>query len=274
LPHAKLIVLATAFACVVRAAAPEYNTLSPAEKAAGWILLFDGHTFNHWRDPHLLSPAGDAWTIDDGCLKATAQPRITEDLISQGTYKDFELQWDWRISPGGNSGVKYKIQALPVLTPATQSERFEDRVNDALKQHLFDRNAIGATGHAQIYVVGFEYQMIDNAHHPDAKRGPLYQSSALYGIVPPPSDVTRPVGDFNHSRLVVRGRHIEHWLNGVKTVDVTLDDDLLKHTLGKRWGVDSPVFHLLADQPKSDTPISLQNHDDEAWFRNIKIKPL
>ena len=251
-----------------------HNVLSPDEKAQGWVLLFDGHSFDHWQNPQRLNPPGDAWTIEDGCLKATAHPRITEELISDHTYRDFELHWEWRISPAGNSGVKYKIQALPVLTPDTKTDRFEDRVNRALSQQSFDRAAIGPDGRAQIYVVGFEYQMIDNAHHPDARRGPLYQSGALYGIVAAASDVTRPVGEFNHSRLVVRGRHVEHWLNGVKVVDANLDENLLRHTLGKRWGVDSQVFHLLADQPKRDTPISLQNHDDVAWFRDIKIKPL
>jgi hypothetical protein len=251
-----------------------HNALTSAEKADGWVLLFDGHSFDHWKDPRRLNPPGDAWTIEDGCLKATAHPRITEELISDGTYRDFELQWDWRISAAGNSGVKYKIQALPVLTPATKANRFEDRVNQALARHSFDRAAIGPDGRGQIYVVGFEYQMIDNAHHPDALRGPLYQSGALYGIVAPASDATRPVGEFNHSLLVVRGRHAEHWLNGVKVVDIEVEETLLRRSLGKRWGVDSPVFHLLADQPKRDTPISLQNHDDVAWFRDIKIKPL
>ncbi|HEX4810689.1 MAG TPA: DUF1080 domain-containing protein [Bryobacteraceae bacterium] len=269
------ITIAGALACLLAAAGSErHNELTPAEKAGGWILLFDGHTFEHWRDPARLTPPGDAWTIEDECLKATAHPRITEELISSDSYSDFELQWDWRISPGGNSGVKYKIQALPVLTSAIKGDRFEDRVNQALTQHAFDRSAIAPGGRGQIYVVGFEYQMIDNPHHPDALRGPLYQSGALYGIVPPSSDVTRPVGEFNHSRLVVKGRHVEHWLNGVKVVDATVDADLLRHTLGKRWGVDSPVFHLLADQPDRNAPISLQNHDDAAWFRDIKIKPL
>jgi len=262
--------------CLLHAASnsDRHNVLTPTEKAEGWILLFDGHSFDHWRNPQHLNPPGDAWTIEDGCLKATAHPRITEDLISEGTYRDYELEWDWRISTGGNSGVKYKIQALPVLTPNIKGARFEDRVNEALTRHLFARGSIPATGRSQIYVAGFEYQMIDNRHHPDALRGPLYQSGALYGISAPVRDVTRPVGEFNHSRLVVQGRHFEHWLNGVKVVDIAVDEDLLRHTLGKRWGVDSPVFHLLADPPNRETPISLQNHDDVAWFRDIKIKPL
>lgn len=241
---------------------------------AGWVPLFDGKTMDHWIDPRALHPAGDAWTIEDGCLKAVPKPRVTEDLMSAETHGDFELQFDWRISPGGNSGVKYRIQALPILSDAHKFPRFEQTVDYALEHQLFDRSTIPEGGRAQIYVIGFEYQLIDNAVHPDARRGPLYQSGALYGIVPPTRDVTKPVGQFNHSRLVVQGQHVEHWLNDVKVVDVTVDAELLKHNLAKRWGESSPVYKLMTEQPKKSCPISLQNHGDAAWFRNVKIKKL
>src|SRR3982750_1185650 len=94
----------------------EPNNLTPEEKAAGWQLLFDGKSMRNWEDPSRKTPPGDAWTIEDGSLKATSHPRITEDLISAAKYKDFELMWDWKIAPGSNSGLKYLIQALPVLT--------------------------------------------------------------------------------------------------------------------------------------------------------------
>ena len=116
--------------------------------------------------------------------------------------------------------------------------------------------------------------MIDNARHPDARRGPLYQSAALYSISPATADATRPVGEFNHSRLTMRGNHIEHWLNGQKIVDVTLTEDLFEHTLGKRWGAASETYKLIAQQPNKNCPISLQNHGDAAWFRDIKIRKL
>jgi hypothetical protein len=84
--------------------------------------------------------------------------------------------------------------------------------------------------------------------------------------------LTKPIGEFNHSRLVVKGNHTEHWLNGVKVVDTDLEEAAKDGT--KRWGADSPVYRLLATQPKKDCPISLQNHNDAAWFRNIKIRRL
>jgi hypothetical protein len=123
-------------------------------------------------------------------------------------------------------------------------------------------------------VVGFEYQMIDNARHPDAKRGPLYQTGALYSIVPPSTDATKPVGEWNRSRLVVRGIHFEHWLNGTKVVDVSATPDLLRTALAKRWGAQSETLRLLTEQPQKRCPITLQNHGNAAWFRNIRIRPL
>jgi hypothetical protein len=93
------------------------NTLTAAEKRDGWTLLFDGETMNGWDDPRLKTPPGDAWTIKDGCLKATAHPHITEDLFNRDTFGDFDLEFDWRISPGGNSGVKYRIQDHRFVVP-------------------------------------------------------------------------------------------------------------------------------------------------------------
>src|SRR5262245_36434089 len=86
------------------------NQLSSEDKAAGFKLLFDGKTFAGWEDPTKKSPPGDNFVIEDGCLKSTSHPKIDEDLFTSETFSDFELQFDWKISPRGNSGVKYRIQ--------------------------------------------------------------------------------------------------------------------------------------------------------------------
>ncbi len=258
-------------------AGEEHNILTTAEKADGWVLLFDGKTMQHWNDPRKLNPPGDAWTIEDSCLKPVSKPRISEDLVSSESYGDFELQWDWRISPGGNSGVKYRIQAFPILVESAAHPnlgKFEDKVDFALHHQAFDRRLIAPDGRAAIYPLGFEYQMIDNAAHPDAKRGPLYQTGALYSIHGPSTDASGPVGSFNHSKLVVRGSHFEHWLNGQKILDITVTPEMLKHALGKRWGEDSLAIQLLSQQPKKECPITLQNHGDAAWFRDVKLRLL
>ena len=245
------------------------NQLTDKEKAAGWRLLFDGKTYANWEDPTKKSPPGDSFTIEDGCLKSRPHASVEEDLFTKETFRDFELEFDWKISPAGNSGVKYRIQDRVMLADEVKGQKFEDRANASMKQRRSDRPAKG-----QEYVIGFEYQVLDNALNPDARRGTNHQAGALYDMIPPAKDATRPVGEFNHSRLVVKGDHVEHWLNGEKVVDGSLKaPEVAKGTVA-RWGKDSPVYDLLVNQPRKDCQISLQNHSSDAWFKNIKIRKL
>ncbi|HVX65893.1 MAG TPA: DUF1080 domain-containing protein [Bryobacteraceae bacterium] len=248
------------------AAAADHNRLTPEEKAAGWRLLFDGHSLAGWVDPSQFDPPGNGWSVEDGCIRARAHPAIFEDLFTRDTFDDFELTFEWRISPRGNSGVKYRIQDHVFLRDEP-AKRFEDLVNRSLEHRPTGRPARG-----QDYVIGFEYQLIDNHGHPDALTGPLHTTGALYDMVPPSRDAERPVGEFNQSRLVVKGDHVEHWLNGVKVVDTSLRASQITEHLAKRWGAGSPVERLLGQQPRRACPISLQNHGDDAWFRDIKIR--
>jgi 3-keto-disaccharide hydrolase len=250
------------------ALAAQENQLTPAEKSAGWKLLFNGKDMTGWDDPRGKNPPGDAWSIDDSCLQAKAHARITEDLFSKETFRDFELVFDWRISPGGNSGVKYRIQDHVFLHSGWVG-RFEDLVNVSLKERRPDRPDQG-----QDYVIGFEYQILDNARNADARAGLSHTTGALYDMVPPAKDASRPVGEFNHSRILLRGDHVEHWLNQVKVVDADVSAREVKEHIAKRWKQDSPVYNLLAGQPQHACPISLQNHGDEVWFRNIKIRAI
>ncbi len=257
--------------CLFAQTAPSPNQLTSAEKKTGWILLFDGKSMNHWADPRQKTPPGDAWTIEDSCLKATSHPRITEDLFSEDRYRDFELAFDWRISPRGNSGVKYRIQDHFFVLPETagSKERFEQRVERSLEHPTSGRADKG-----QDYVVGFEYQLTDDSSNSDAASNFKHTAGALYDMVGPSTHATKPVGEFNHSRILVRGNHVEHWMNGVKVVDSTLDSAAAMEGINKRWSVAPKLLEMLSQQPKKDCPISLQNHGDEAWFRNIKIRRL
>lgn len=257
-----------------RAAVPvEPNTLTAEDKAGGWRLLFDGKSFRGWNDPSKKTPPGTSWTIEHGCLKAVKKPPVREDLFTTDSFEDFELTFEWKISAGGNSGLKYRIQDRFFVDEkrlkAEGFKRFEDLANDSIRKRATKRETA-----TQEYIVGFEYQVIDNAKHADAQRGPLYQAGALYGMLPADAARAKPQGEFNESRLVVRGRHIEHWLNGVKVVDGSLDSpDLKTHTL-KRWTESSPIYQALVNQPVKASPICLQNHNDEVWFRSIKIRKL
>jgi len=260
--------LGAALACallVPAAVSAAENELTAQEKAAGWRLLFDGKTFANWVDPAKKSPPGDSFTIEDGCLKAAARPRITEDLFTKETFRDFELAFDWKIAPGGNSGIKYRIQDH-VIVNAPQVRKFEDQVNASLKHRPDARPERG-----QDYVIGFEFQLLDNVRNPDG-RNPKTRAGGLYDVFAPLRDTTRPVGEFNHSRLVVRGDHVEHWVNGAKVLDASLKSPEVAQGMAARWGAGTPVYELLVKQPRKTCPISLQNHDTEAWFRNVKIR--
>lgn len=268
-----LLLLCAANAALCCAADPQStNILSQDEKRAGWVLLFDGRTMSGWDDPRVKTPPGDGWSVEDGCLKAQTNPRITEDLFTTEKFRDFELVFDWRISRGGNSGVKYRIEDHRFITPPEQGqekETFEQSVERSFRQPVRERPAKG-----QDYVIGFEYQITDDTNNGDAKGNRKHTAGALYDMVAPTAQPARPVGEFNTSRILVRGNHVEHWLNGVKVVDSALDAAAALEGIERRWAVAPHVYKLLATQPEKDCPISLQNHGDEAWFRNIKIRRL
>lgn len=253
------------------------NRLSAEEEAAGWILLFDGTTLEGWEDPHRETPPGDAWVVEDGCIKAVPVPRLREDLLTLESFTDFELLFEWKIAPGGNSGVKYLVQDRAVLVEGRTNpaaERFEDKVDYELIHRREDRSRLGPDDRIEEYLVAFEYQLIDNRGHPDALEGGDHTSGAIYGLVAPAVAAAKPVGEFNQSRILLRGNRAMHWLNGVPIVAVDLDSGAIQQGLERRWTRNSPVFHLLTDMPRRTTPIALQHHNDEVWYRNLKIRHL
>lgn len=257
------ILIAIVAAGISAAAAP--NALTKEEKAAGWKLLFDGKSMENWE------AGGDSWVIDDGALKSAPKPKIREDLFTKATFGNFELSWEWKIEANGNSGLKYRIQDRFFVDERRIKEykRFEDLANEAARTRTTKRSEA-----TQEYIVGFEYQMIDNDGHPDARRGPYYQTGAIYSMIPPSQAVAKAAGEYNLSKVVVRGNHVEHWLNGIKVAEGNLDDPKTLEKSAARWTAESPIHNALAKQPKKNCPIALQNHGDAAWFRSIKIRKL
>jgi hypothetical protein len=252
------------------------NTLTPDEKKAGWILLFDGTSFQGWIDPNLKSPPAHAWTVVDGCIKTVPHAAMREDLMSTAKFRDFDLSFEWKVATGANSGVKYRIQSIVLMDhdKARMDLPFEQRVEFEFQNRLSKREMIRPGGGYEEYPVAFEYQVIDSAHHPDALRGPKYRAAALYGMSPVTQFADRPLGEWNSSRVVVQGKRVEHWLNGVKVVDTRLDAPEVRDSIEKRWRSAPGIRKLLLDQPVAESPVALQHHVDEAWFRNIKIRRL
>jgi hypothetical protein len=264
------------FAAACLAAFAADNTLTPAEKQAGFRLLFDGSTMQGWRDPAGEKPPGEAWVVEDGCLKTTAKPRIREDLITRESFGDFELKFDWRISARGNTGVKYRIQRI-VFADNTKADRssggFEATLERELRERRSDRAnmASGATG--QEYTVAYEFQLIDDASYPDLnKRDLLHATGALYSMIPPRAMAARAAGEWNQSRLLVKGDHFEHWINGVKVLDGALSSDQSRAGTAKRWAA-APTIRDILLQAKPAGPLSLQHHGAAVWFKNLKIRP-
>jgi hypothetical protein len=219
------------------------NTLTAAEKAAGWKLLFDGKTTNGWRGFRREKFPEEGWVIEDGAVKHVAangeQSQNGGDIITVEQYDNFELQLEWRISPGGNSGIKYLVA--------------EEMVK---------------SGHSGL---GFEMQVLDDDRHPDAKLGKNGNrtAGALYDLIAPKNKVLHPVGEWNQVRLIVNGNHVEHWLNGGKVVEYELGSPQLKALIAESKYKSIPGF---GEVRKGH--ILLQDHGNEVWFRNIKLRKL
>jgi hypothetical protein len=224
-----------------QAAAP--NTLTTAEKDAGWKLLFDGKTTNGWRGFRREKFPEEGWVVADGAIKHVAgggqQSQNGGDIITVDQYDNFELQLEWRISPGGNSGIKYLVA--------------EEMVKS------------GYSG------LGFEMQVLDDDGHPDAKQGKNGNrtAGALYDLIAPQNKVLHPVGQWNQVRLIVRNNHVEHWLNGAKVVEYELGSPQLKALIAE-----SKYKTIAGFGEVRKGHILLQDHGDEIWFRNIKLRAL
>ena len=240
------------------------NTLTPAEKAAGWRLLFDGQTLASWRGLGYDTVPTSHWVVVDGTIKKIANgnvPRVADgrplnsgDLMTVDTFGDFELTWEWKVTSGGNSGVKYNV-----------SEEMSIAQNGQMTPAAVAQGAI-APNHSAL---GFEYQMLDDDRHEDGKL-PTHRSGALYDLIAPSAAKhLRPVGEWNRSTVIFRGNHGEHWLNGQKIVEFDLGTARMDSLLAKSKYRSIPGF---GDRRRGH--IVLQDHGDEVYFRNIRVRPL
>ena len=207
----------------------EPNQLTAAEKKDGWKLLFDGKSLNGWRGFKQAGPPAQGWEATNGVLTCVARGK-GGDLITTSTFDNFELSWEWRMPPRSNNGVKYFIT--------------EERS--------------GSIGH--------EYQLIDDSTVKD----PLSSTASFYLVVAPAPDKTvKPPGEWNHSRILVQGDHVEHWLNGAKALQYECGTEPILEQVAKTKFRTTPGFGK-----KIRGHILLTYHNDECSFRNIKLREL
>lgn len=268
--------IAVLFACACAGLAQQPNELTSKEKQEGWKLLFDGKSFRGW---HQAGGSKDfpGWNIDNGTIHSLPRPALREDLFTDEEFGDFELAFEWRVAPKANSGVKYRIQDSFLVDEEQinpRPGRFELQVEYEAVHRQAKREKVRQGSGAQEYPIAFEYQVIDDAGHPDSKKNPASRAGALYRMAAPSKPMAKPVGEWNQGRIVVRGTRTEHWLNGQKVVDTDLTSPEVRKHIEERWKNSPTVLKLLTEVAKRRSPIALQHHNDEAWYRNIKVRPM
>jgi hypothetical protein len=218
------------------------NTLTREEREAGWRLLWDGRTTWGWRGARSDTFPEKGWEIAGGVLTVLetggGEAEAGGDIVTVDQYADFELRLEFRLTRGANSGIKYFVD--PELNKGKGS------------------------------AIGLEYQILDDAAHPDAAMGRDGNRTlaSLYDLIPASSaKVTRPIGDWNEARIVSRGHHVEHWLNGEQVLEYERGSEEFrklvarsKYKVWKNFG-EAPEGHIL-----------LQDHGNRVSFRNIEIR--
>ena len=219
------------------------NTISEREAKEGWKLLFDGKTTNGWRGAKLDKFPAKGWVVENGILKVLAgnggESTNGGYIVTTRTYRNFILKVDFKITKGANSGIKYFVD--PSMNKGAGS------------------------------AIGCEFQILDDLRHPDAKLGVKgnRKLGSLYDLIPAPANKPFDINQFNTAMIVVRGNHVEHWLNGVKLLEYERNNQewnaLVAYSKYKHW----PNFGNF-----TDANILLQDHGNEVWFKNVKILEL
>ena len=215
-----------------------HNQLTEQEQAEGWELLFDGKTLSGWRDYNGENLTGP-WVVEDGCIKAEGHGSDANGyVVNDRIYKNFVLAWDWKISPGGNSGMLYHVVESPKFkTP---------------------------------YLTGPEYQLIDDENFAEPLED-WQKCGADYAMYLPDQAKlnVNPAGQWNNSKIVFDNGHVEYWMNGEKTLEFEAwSEDWFKRKDSGKWE-NMPEYGLA-----TKGVFCLQDHGYPAWFRNIKIREL
>jgi len=229
-----IFLLAFGIFCCVLSVQAQLPTISKKEIKQGWMLLFDGKTFDGWKKANGTPFTGKGWKIEEGVLSVNPGDGRGGDIVTTAEFSDFELSLDFKLVKGTNSGVKCFLNKNTSL--------------------------------------GCEYQLIDDENHPDAKLGKDGDRSlaSLYDISPPSAaKKTKPLGEWNTMRIISKGKKVEHWLNGERVLVYERDSDKFKSLIAESKFKNEEGF---AETDRS--PILLQEHGEAIYLRNIKIRTL
>ncbi len=234
----RLICLCTLAMLIPHLSHGQQQVITGAEKAAGWHSLFNGLNTSNWKG-YNREEVPSEWKIADGVISFNPENNADnrpKDLVSKETFKDFDLSLEWKISQNGNSGILFNV----VENPA----------------------------YAEPYMSGFEMQILDNDGHPDGKIE-KHRAGDLYDLIKSTSEPVKPVGQWNHIRVLSKKGHYTFFMNGVKINGFQMHDaswnKLVAGSKFKQW----PEFGL-ATKGK----IVLQAHGNQVFFRAIKIRRL
>lgn len=217
-----------------------FSIVSHAQKQNQWIILFDGKSTTSLRGYKMNGFPDQCWKIEDDALVAqTDVPNI--DLVTIDSYKNFELEFDWKISKAGNSGVFFHIQEVA--------------------------SHESGNGNSPNWLNNFEMQILDDIDFPDKE--PKRSAGSLYDLIAPHDKKLKPVGAYNHMRLVVRNNHVEHWLNGAKILEYEIGSNNLNELISESKFKNNPEFGK-----SKDGLIMFQHHGQKVWFKNIKVRRL
>lgn len=236
------IVLISCFSPQKKSSSNVPNTLSTKEIKEGWTLLWDGKSFNGWRGIYKNEFPTHGWIIEDGqliCLGNEMPDSLKAgDIVTVKKFESFELKCDFKIKDNGNSGIKYFV-------------------NESLKS---------SPGHG----LGLEFAILDNENWPYDKPDYNRTCGSLYDLVRAPENTkVQPSGEWNEAVIIVHGNHIEHWLNGTKTVEIEKDSEKYYQLLAK-----SKYASINGWGEFKDGNILLQDEGPRTFFRNIKIREI
>ncbi len=226
------------------------NTLTDAEKAVGWRLLWDGKTSEGWRTPASERFPTRGWAMTNGVISVKssggAESAGGGDIITKERFSNFELMVDFKLTEGANSGIKYLVQ--PNISPIGRNGQ---------------PTSVGSA-------IGPEFQVLDDLRHPDAKAGRNGNRTlgSLYDVMPAATTKKpNPIGEWNTARILVNGKHVEHWLNGEKILEYERGSEAFRKLVGESKFKTIPEF---GEWP--DGHILLQEHGDQVFYCNIKIR--